>query len=254
LIVYCFTSRSRIFHLRAAKFRRRAFEQGGTLSCHTCCDTGPRFFQSHPKDCPIQLPLPTHKGMWRIYSNPDPHGNFDIYTGTIYLHLLNACKYEPCQIDGWFIVWCLLWMSSIFDMYIEAINFYLLNGYNCLLCQKDIFVVYCVLLMPHVIVVMFTNNSKQFLKFWYLYYFGRHVTRSRRNMHTLHLHCVCNFLSLNSPSIILKKWICVYIILPIFLIRILVKDVVRPVFLYNAVIVKNTNTQHCLALPAWHSG
>jgi hypothetical protein len=30
-----------------------AFEQG-TLSCHTCCDTGPRFFfWSHPKDHPI---------------------------------------------------------------------------------------------------------------------------------------------------------------------------------------------------------
>jgi hypothetical protein len=28
----------------------RAFEQGG----HTRCDTGPRFFQSHPKDRPIQ--------------------------------------------------------------------------------------------------------------------------------------------------------------------------------------------------------
>jgi hypothetical protein len=27
-----------------------------------------RFFQSHPKDRPIQLPLTTRKGMWRIYS------------------------------------------------------------------------------------------------------------------------------------------------------------------------------------------
>jgi hypothetical protein len=23
----------------------------GSLSCHTCCDTGPRFFRSHPKNC-----------------------------------------------------------------------------------------------------------------------------------------------------------------------------------------------------------
>jgi hypothetical protein len=38
------------------------------------CDTGPRFFRSHPKDCPIQSPLTTYEGMWRIYSNPDPHG------------------------------------------------------------------------------------------------------------------------------------------------------------------------------------
>jgi hypothetical protein len=35
---------------------------------------GPRFFRSHPKNRPIQSPLTTHKGMWRIYSNPDPHG------------------------------------------------------------------------------------------------------------------------------------------------------------------------------------
>jgi hypothetical protein len=39
----------------------------GSLSCHTCCDTGPRFFPSHPKDHPI---LVTHKGTWRTYSNP----------------------------------------------------------------------------------------------------------------------------------------------------------------------------------------
>jgi hypothetical protein len=54
----------------------RAFEQEfkGYLSCHKCCDTGQRFFQSHPKDHPIQSPLTTHKGMWRIYSNPDLHG------------------------------------------------------------------------------------------------------------------------------------------------------------------------------------
>jgi hypothetical protein len=46
----------------------------GSLSCHTCCDTGPHFFRSHPKDRPIQSPLTTHEEMWRIYSNPDPHG------------------------------------------------------------------------------------------------------------------------------------------------------------------------------------
>jgi hypothetical protein len=46
----------------------------GPLSCHTCCATGPRFFRSHPKDRPIQSPFTTHEGMWRIYSNPDPHG------------------------------------------------------------------------------------------------------------------------------------------------------------------------------------
>jgi hypothetical protein len=48
------------------------FEQGGSLSCHNYCDTGPRFFRSHPKDRPIQSPLTTRMGMWGIYSNPDP--------------------------------------------------------------------------------------------------------------------------------------------------------------------------------------
>jgi hypothetical protein len=46
----------------------------GSLSCHTCCDTGPRFFRSHQKDRPSQSPLTTHMRMWRTYSNPDPHG------------------------------------------------------------------------------------------------------------------------------------------------------------------------------------
>jgi hypothetical protein len=45
----------------------------GTLSCHTCCDMGPRFFRFHLKECPIQSPLTTCKGMRRIYSNPDLH-------------------------------------------------------------------------------------------------------------------------------------------------------------------------------------
>jgi hypothetical protein len=31
----------------------RPLSREGSLSCHTCCDTGPRFFRSHPKDGPI---------------------------------------------------------------------------------------------------------------------------------------------------------------------------------------------------------
>jgi hypothetical protein len=46
----------------------------GSLSCHTCCDTGSWFFQSNPKDHPIQSPLLKHNGVWMIYSNPNPHG------------------------------------------------------------------------------------------------------------------------------------------------------------------------------------
>jgi hypothetical protein len=44
----------------------------GFLSCHIYCDTGPPFSRSHLNDRLIQSPLTTHKGMWRIYSNPDP--------------------------------------------------------------------------------------------------------------------------------------------------------------------------------------
>jgi hypothetical protein len=41
----------------------RTFQRKGSLSCHICCDTGPRFFRFHPKDRPIHSPLTTHKGM-----------------------------------------------------------------------------------------------------------------------------------------------------------------------------------------------
>jgi hypothetical protein len=89
LIIYCFTSRWRISHLYGdvtitveglqnlglCSALRAFFEQGeGSLSCHTCCDTGLRFFRSHPKDRPIQSPLTTRMGMRRIDSNPDPLG------------------------------------------------------------------------------------------------------------------------------------------------------------------------------------
>jgi hypothetical protein len=39
---------------RAGKFfRLMLVAQGLSLTCHTCCDTGPRLFRSHPKDCTI---------------------------------------------------------------------------------------------------------------------------------------------------------------------------------------------------------
>jgi hypothetical protein len=88
LVVYCFTSRSRIFHLYGDVTitgeglqnlglcsALMPFSREGSLSCHTCCDTGPRFFRSHPKDRPILSPFTTHKGMWKIYSYPDSHGS-----------------------------------------------------------------------------------------------------------------------------------------------------------------------------------
>jgi hypothetical protein len=41
----------------------RAYEEGRSLSSHTCCDIGNRFVLPHPKDCPIQSHLTTQKGM-----------------------------------------------------------------------------------------------------------------------------------------------------------------------------------------------
>jgi hypothetical protein len=40
---------------RAEACARRSgpLSREGSLSCHTCCDTGPRFLRSHPKDRPI---------------------------------------------------------------------------------------------------------------------------------------------------------------------------------------------------------
>jgi hypothetical protein len=66
---------------RAAKFRPMLGTQGlCTLPCHTYCDTGPRFFRSHANDRPIQSPLKTHEGMWRVYSNPNLDTNGKITT------------------------------------------------------------------------------------------------------------------------------------------------------------------------------
>jgi hypothetical protein len=130
IIIYCFTSRSRIFHLyedatitgeglqnlslcsalrtldllidyllfsvplknfslkwrhhhywwRAAKLRPMVGAQGlwAGRDIYRATPAVTRdlvFFWSHPKDRPIHSPLTTHKGMWRVYSNPYPHGS-----------------------------------------------------------------------------------------------------------------------------------------------------------------------------------
>ena len=78
-LIYCFTSRSRNFHLygditvvgeglqNLGLCSGRLIREG-SLSCHTCCE-GPLFLRSHLKDRLIQSPLTAHKG-----SNLDPHG------------------------------------------------------------------------------------------------------------------------------------------------------------------------------------
>jgi hypothetical protein len=78
LLFYVFHScwRCQICKIKAYARRSWPLSGEGSLSCHTCCDTWPRFFQCHPKVRPIQSPLTTHKRMWRTYSSPYPHQVF----------------------------------------------------------------------------------------------------------------------------------------------------------------------------------
>jgi hypothetical protein len=88
LFVYGFMSCSRIFHLYGDDTiaceglqnlglcsALRAFEQRRIFIMPHLLWHRARFTQSLPKDHPIQSPLTTHKGVWRICSNPDPHGS-----------------------------------------------------------------------------------------------------------------------------------------------------------------------------------
>jgi hypothetical protein len=87
LIDWCFTSRSRIVHLYGDDTitgeglqnlglwsALRAFEQGGIFIVPQLLWHGSLFFPVSSK-IPIQSPPTTHKGMWRIYCNPDHHGS-----------------------------------------------------------------------------------------------------------------------------------------------------------------------------------
>jgi hypothetical protein len=60
---------------RAANLDSGPLSRKGSLSCHTCCDTGFRFLWSNPKVRPTQSPLTICKGMQMTYefSNPVPH-------------------------------------------------------------------------------------------------------------------------------------------------------------------------------------
>jgi hypothetical protein len=88
----------------------------GSISCHTCCNTGPRFFRSHPKDRSIQSPLTTHEGMWRIYYNPDPHG------GLLFEQKVN------CRLKCWYR------QAIFFD---QKSKFSLCTALTCILCHLD---------------------------------------------------------------------------------------------------------------------
>jgi ankyrin repeat protein len=61
------------YNLGLCSMRSGPLSREGSFSCHTCCDTGPRFFRSHPKYRPTPSPLTRHEGVRRIYSNTDCH-------------------------------------------------------------------------------------------------------------------------------------------------------------------------------------
>jgi hypothetical protein len=84
LFICCFTSLKNFSHIWDVTIASEGLQNLGlcsvslsrevSLSCHTCCDTEPRFSRSHPKDRPMKSPFTTHKGKRKTYSNPDPHG------------------------------------------------------------------------------------------------------------------------------------------------------------------------------------
>ena len=74
----------------------------GSLSCHTCCNKGPRSFRSHPKDHPIQSPCMTCKGyLGTILINPDLtrlKGTKDIFLKTSTNHQHCKLKYNSWSV------------------------------------------------------------------------------------------------------------------------------------------------------------
>ena len=47
------------------------FSREGSLSCHTCFDTGPRFSRTHQKDRPVFFATYDNPPVPRTYSSPD---------------------------------------------------------------------------------------------------------------------------------------------------------------------------------------
>ena len=82
LVADCLRSRLKIFHLYGDVTITGEGLQNldvcsarlDSSSCHTYCDTGPRFLRSHPKPRPHLVALYQNQGALRTYSNPGPHG------------------------------------------------------------------------------------------------------------------------------------------------------------------------------------
>ena len=94
-IGYCINMETSPLQVKGCKFqafvqRLWRLSRQGSLSCHTCCNKGPRSFRSHPKDHPIQSPCMTCKG----------------YLETILIRVLRVCGYtnhQHCKLkyNGW---------------------------------------------------------------------------------------------------------------------------------------------------------
>ena len=52
--------------IEAYAHQLRQLNKDGSLSCHSCGDTGPPFLWSHTKDAPIRSPVTRPKGFWGI--------------------------------------------------------------------------------------------------------------------------------------------------------------------------------------------
>jgi hypothetical protein len=87
------------------------FEHAHGLWAGICCDKRPQFSQSHPKDCPIQPPLTTHKGVADIlifitylllYPVDITHYiNFNYYTVYFYATQRKKRHLAPCTTPCW---------------------------------------------------------------------------------------------------------------------------------------------------------
>jgi hypothetical protein len=93
-IIHCFISRSRIFHLKFSLWLAlQAFEQRGIFIVpHLLWQGESVFSRSYWMNHPVQSPLTTHKGKWRIYFNQDPQGFPAILWDT--LHWINPDLYK----------------------------------------------------------------------------------------------------------------------------------------------------------------
>jgi hypothetical protein len=113
---------------------------------------GLHFSRSHLKDLSIQSPLTTHKEMWRIYSNPDPHdcnwsGHCDLLQKMIGIYAPTTEKNNTDLINR-------------FDIYFLWYGSYAINGLEMLKLMKLLFTQSCsdqVLLTVFILIIYFYN-------------------------------------------------------------------------------------------------